>query len=810
MESPLSFSELVTLTGGKVVLKSKETTIERLVTDSRKAVLSEGVLFVAIRGQRHDGHQFIQEMYNQGIRTFLVEEDPADLTSLVEANILKVDNCIEALQLIAIEKRRAFSGEVIAITGSNGKTIVKEWLYELLSPDVKTIANPGSYNSQLGVALSVWNLTNSYDLGIFEAGISQGGEMEKLERMLHPTIGILTNIGSAHDEGFAGKVHKLNEKLGLFKGVDILVYCHDHSLVRSAVSDLKVSCLSWGFQEGADIRVSKEKDVLNVAHAGGRFELHMPFTDDASIENCMHCVAVLLYKRKSFAVIQDRIVRLRSVPNRLELKDGTNNCQIIDDSYNNDLGGLEFSLQFLIHQKQRSSRTLILSDILQSGLSEIALVEQIARLIRSYEINRFVGVGPVLRKHSSYFSKGSSLFANTEELVKSIHTLGLQDELVLIKGARSFEFEKVVAALQQKVHGTVLEVDLDALVHNLNFFKSKLSASTRLMVMVKALAYGSGSIEIANLMKFHKVQYLGVAYADEGIDLRKNHIDLPVMVMNPTELSLEHMFQYNLEPEVYSLKLLNAVVMKAKGNPIRIHLKLDTGMARLGFVESELEELMHILGNNPNIKVVSIFSHLAGSDEAAHDSFSREQGSRFKEWAVRIASYLPERPLFHLVNSSGILRFPEFHFDMVRLGIGLYGIGDTHLKPVASLKSTISQIRTIKTGESVGYGRSYRGERDMRIATIAIGYADGYSRSFSNGVGKVLVNGKQAAIVGRVCMDMTMIDVTEIDANEGDEVTLFGKGLPLEEVAGWINTIPYEILTNTSSRVRRLFLAGGI
>jgi alanine racemase len=806
----MTFSQLASISGGKILQYRAEQHIRYLITDSRKAILSEESLFVAISGARHNGHQFVSEMYQRGVCSFMIEDDAFNFASFPEANIVLVPNSAEALQKVAAFRRSEFKKPLIAITGSNGKTIVKEWLFDLLSPDRPVIANPGSYNSQLGVPLSVWNLTPEYELGIFEAGISRPGEMEKLHQVLRPTIGLLTNIGSAHDEGFSDRNQKLDEKLKLFAGVEVLIYRHDHEEIQTRISDTMLPALSWGFGPGANIQVSQSEGLFKVTFQKHVFTLLLPFTDQASIENAFHCIAVMLHLGIAPDIVKQRVLALRPIANRLELKDGINNCQLVDDSYNNDLAGLQFSLQFLAHQKQRTRRTLILSDVLQSGLSPDLLGKEIAQLLTAYEIDRFVGVGPALLSARDAFPVNSIFFHDTHELIINLPQLRLQDELILIKGARSFQFERVVSALQKKMHGTVLEVNMDALVENLNFFKSCVNPGTRFMVMVKALAYGSGSVEIANLLRYHRVDYLGVAYADEGIDLRNNHIDLPIMVMNPTEESLDAMFAYNLEPEVYSLSLLHSTIAKAIGNPVRIHLKLDTGMSRLGFRESELTTLTELLIAHRNIEVVSIFSHLAGSDEAEHDPFSHQQAKQFINWASYIADRLTRKPLLHLLNSSGILRFPEYQFDMVRLGIGLYGVGDPRLKPVTRLRSTISQVRQLAAGETVGYGRSYKTSRPMQVATIAIGYADGFSRAFSNGVGKVLIHGVKAPIVGRVCMDMSMIDVTGLEVKEGDEVTIFGGGLPIEEVAVRIHTIPYEILTHTSSRVRRVFVAGGI
>jgi len=497
------------------------------------------------------------------------------------------------------------------------------------------------------------------------------------------------------------------------------------------------------------------------------------------------------------------------------LKEGINHCQLIDDTYNNDLAGLEISLQFLSHQHQRTRKRVILSDILESGLDKKELVRQIATLVEQNKVDNFIGIGSALAEHKSMFPSGASFFETTETFLNAFDTDHLHDEMILIKGARSFQFEKIVSRLQRKVHGTVMEINLGALVHNLNFFRSRLNSSTRIMVMVKAFAYGSGSNEIANILQYHKVDYLGVAYADEGVDLRKNHITLPIMVMNPSEESFDSILTYDLEPEVYSFKILKALIYFLNGKPCNVHVKLDTGMHRLGFEESDLGELIRLLVANPTIKVASIFSHLAGADESQHDTFSTQQAEKFKSWADAVAAALGYRPLYHILNTPGILRLANFQFDMVRLGIGLYGVDPTaekfqELKPVATLKTIVSQVRKINKGESIGYGRRGVAEHDLTLATIAVGYADGFSRAFSRGVGQVLINGKRAPVMGNVCMDMSMVDVTGVEVKEGDEVILFGTQLPIQEIASSIKTIPYEILTNTSERVKRVFVAESI
>lgn len=809
----MHFSTLKSITEGVDIQFNKDTQIHHLVIDSRKISDPNGSLFFAIAGERHDGHRYLDELYALGVRQFVIEKT-CSLENLPEANVIKVGSSIRALQQIATTHRNQFKIPVIGITGSNGKTIIKEWLYQLLSPDFSVVTNPGSYNSQVGVPLSVWNISWQHQLGIFEAGISKKGEMDALEKIIKPSIGIFTNVGPAHDEGFKSTDEKVLEKLKLFQNVEHLIYCSDHMLVDKHAEQNKLPHLSWGFTGRPDIKIEKtDRDYL-VEYNGIKFNLLLPFSDKASVENAFHCVAVLLLFKVDPVVIQSRVHLLRSVAMRLEMKEGINHCQLIDDSYNNDLNGLQVSLDFLKYQNQKQSKRIILSDVLQSGLTDERLCANIATIISASDVDSFVGIGPVISKYNHLFPAGSAFYPSTEDFLSDFNPDVYQNELILIKGARVFEFEKIVNKLQRKVHGTVMEVDLNALVSNLNFFKSKLSPGTKIMVMVKALAYGSGSVEIANLLSYHKVDYLGVAYPDEGIDLRKNNITLPIMVMNPSEESFDQLLAFKLEPEMYSLKMFKSFLLHANGAKVKVHIKLDTGMVRLGFNEEDLDEVISLLSQNRNIEVASIFSHLAGADENAHDQFSNKQVDQFSKWARRISEAIGYFPLLHILNSSGILRFPQFHFDMVRLGIGLYGIDPTEMKSplklVAKLKTTISQIRKIKKGESVGYGRSFTTDKETVVATLAIGYADGFSRAFSNGVGEVIVNGKRAPILGRVCMDMTMIDITNIPAEEGDEVIVFGEQLPIEELAKKINTIPYEILTSTSERVKRIFVAESI
>ncbi|MDW8330812.1 MAG: bifunctional UDP-N-acetylmuramoyl-tripeptide:D-alanyl-D-alanine ligase/alanine racemase [Cyclobacteriaceae bacterium] len=808
----MRFSDLPPITHGKLLQLASDRDVGRLITDSRKAVISEEGVFFAIRGERHNGHDFIRTLYEQGIHQFVVEV-PFELKNYPEANVLLVDSAVGALQQIAAAHRRQFDIPVVGITGSNGKTIVKEWLYQVLSPEYVIVKNPGSYNSQIGVPLSVWEIQPWHQLGIFEAGISQPNEMEKLREIIQPDYGIFTNIGSAHDAGFKNRQEKISEKLKLFKHVKRLIYCADHADIRQAVVQQQIPVFSWGKSAEADLRLAVSQKENFLVFGGKHIPVHFPFDDAASIENAMHCIAMMLVLNYPPETAAERMSRLKSVPMRLEVKDGINSCVLIDDSYNNDLAGLQMSLDFLQHQRQRSLRTVILSDMEQSGVADEVLVKEIASKIHRAEVGKFIGIGPVLRRFSHFFSVPAQFYLSTEEFLQQYPSDQFSNEVILIKGARVFRFERISAWLQRKVHGTILEINASALVHNLNYFRSHLKPGTRMMAMVKAFAYGNHSVQVANLLQYHRIDYLGVAYADEGAELRQHHITVPIMVMNPAEESFDLLLGHQLEPEIYSLELLEKLIRFLNGRKMGVHIKLDTGMHRLGFVNEDLKQLSTLLKSHPHIQVKSIFSHLSGADDPSLDELTHQQAKRFTVMAGAISSVCHTPPLLHLVNTSGILRFPQYHFDMVRLGIGLYGVDPTRnhaLQPVATLKTTVSQVRQVKAGESVGYSGRGVARHDRTIATLAIGYADGFSRAFGNGVGAVLINGRRAPVVGNVCMDMTMVDVSGLEVKEGDTAIVFGEGLPIEEVANRIGTIPYEILTNTSARVKRVMVAEGI
>jgi alanine racemase len=791
----------------------KNTLIDAIAIDSRSLQNSATTLFFALAGPNNDAHIYIEELISKGVQNFVVTHIPDGVQA--KANFLVVKNTLEALQKLAAYYRSLFDIPVVGITGSNGKTIVKEWLNFLLSPDYTIIRSPKSYNSQVGVPLSVFGINEQHNFGIFEAGISTVSEMEKLEPIIRPTIGVLTNIGSAHDEGFADVNEKIIEKLRLFDHSQILIYQKNKAV--SALIPTKINTFSWSFVDAsADVFVAKtqrgSQTKLNITHVKEVFEIEIPFLDEASIENAISCLLVLLYLKYDLGSIQDRIQLLYPVEMRLKLKNGTNNCSLIDDSYSADFQSLKIALDFLESQKQSTKKTLILSDIFQSGLTNDALYSRVGQLIISNKISRFIGIGTVISQFKNQF-ENCVTFDTTSEFLSKIDQLNFENETILIKGARSFQFEKIVSALEEKTHETVLEINLNAISHNLNYYKSKRKPTTKMMVMVKAFGYGNGGFEIAKLLEHHKVDYLGVAFADEGISLKNAGIQLPIMVLNPESTSFPAIIQHQLEPEIYSLKGLNAFLKIAEQKNLQqfpIHIKLDTGMHRLGFEANTLDALITTLKGNQRVVVKSVLSHMATSDAKEHKEFSLSQIRLFESMSSQLMRDLQIHPIRHILNTSGISNFPEGQFDMVRLGIGLYGVSNDgeeqkYLENVSTLKSVISQIRTIPAGDSVGYGRRFMAEKPTQVATIPIGYADGISRLWGNGVGYVSINKQKAYILGSICMDMLMVDVSTIDCSEGDSVIIFGESPTVVEMAQKTQTIPYEILTSISQRVKRVF-----
>ncbi|GHB77249.1 bifunctional UDP-N-acetylmuramoyl-tripeptide:D-alanyl-D-alanine ligase/alanine racemase [Persicitalea jodogahamensis] len=803
-----------------------------LLTDSRQLSFAARSMFFALTGERHDGHHFLKEVHERGVREFVVEKSSltpvlkSEMEAWKDATVWVVPDSLKALQNIVARHRAQFTIPIVGITGSNGKTIVKEWLAQLLAPSERVVASPKSYNSQIGVPLSVWNLNDTHSIGLFEAGLSRPHEMEQLEPIIRPTVGIFTNIGSAHDEGFRSRKQKITEKLRLFTHARKLIYRHDYQEVDEEVRLIlqrvnpALQTISWGTADSAEVLVRYEslESFTRVSLTGtlGTHQFDTHFRNEAALENLTHCLVFLLDFGLKPDVIQDRIRALRPVSMRLQLKEGIHHSYVIDDTYNNDFQGLVMALNFLGQQENRSRRAVILSDVLQSGRPAEELYGTINQLIIEKKIDLLVGIGPEITRQAGHFKMSEKyFFQSTEAFLQTFPLDKITDSVVLVKGARPFHFEKIVNRLQQKVHGTVLEINLDALTHNLNYYRNKVGSGTKIMVMVKAFAYGSGSAEVANLLQFHRVDYLAVAYADEGVALRQSGITLPIMVMNPDRSTFENLLEYGLEPELYSRRILDEWLSFANNQKEEtvfpgVHIKLDTGMHRLGFEENDYDWLAERLSSNPTLRIQSVFSHLVGADEGELNAFSKQQFERFIVGATHLETALGYSFIKHILNSAGIVRFPEYKLDMVRLGIGLYGLEATgqdqrFLQTVGTLKTTISQIKYLKAGQTVGYGRRGQLSRDATIGTIALGYADGYDRGLGNGVGQVSVNGTLCPTIGNVCMDMTMIDLTEANAEESDEVIVFGKEIPITDLAQRVGTIPYEILTGVSERVKRVF-----
>jgi Alr-MurF fusion protein len=818
-----TIAEIADVLNAPSLLPEPHTAIEHLLTDSRRLVISTATLFFALETPRRSGASFIGELYEMGVRNFVVKH-PFDSAAYATANFIYVDDPLKGLQTLASHHRLQFSYPVIGITGSNGKTVVKEWLHQLLHADLSIVRSPKSFNSQVGVPLSVWNMNEHHQLAIFEAGISQKHEMQKLQQVIHPTIGILTNIGEAHNTSFANKEEKLREKLLLFSEASLIIYHEDDPLVATtmASSFAKENLFTWGFAAKdlkiSSIQKSASSTTIYAEYQGRQRKISIPFTDNASIENATTCWCVLLYFKVDDELINKRMQLLQPVEMRLQLKHGINNCSIINDSYSNDLSSLNIALEFLQQQAGKQSSTVILSDFGDTSNAATQYAKVAAALLH-HRINKFIGIGTELYGYQSLFQAvpNTLFFKTVAAFRQQVSFSKFRDELILLKGARVFEFEQIGALFEQQVHQTVMEVNLAAMVHNLKAYHQYLQPTTKVMAMVKAFSYGSGSAEVASVLQFHKVDYLAVAYADEGVELRKAGIHMPIMVMNPDELTFPSLLEHNLEPEIYSISLLHAFSAYAETEGIDqcgIHLKLDTGMHRLGFEATDVPALISFITQHKRLVVKSVFTHLVASEDPMHDHFTLQQSDKFNEWTEAIEKGIGYTFIRHASNSAAIFRHPSLQYDMVRLGIGLYGVDSTAenilpLEPVATLRTTISQIRKVPVGETVGYNRRGVLTHDSLIATIRIGYADGFRRSLGNGVGRVCINGSLAPVVGNVCMDMTMIDVTNIaGVQEGDSVEIFGSALPVQQLAAWSQTIPYEIMTGISHRVKRVYYEG--
>ena len=766
-------------------LKGRE--IDWLLTDSRSLCYPESTLFFAIKTEVGNGHLYVADLYQRGVRAFVVSEEVEG--DFPDADFLVVQNTLFALQSLAAQHRSRFDIPVIGITGSNGKTVVKEWLYQLLAPDFTVTRSPRSYNSQTGVPLSVWGLWEKTEVAIFEAAISQKNEMVALERIIKPTIGIFTCLGGAHQENFSTYEEKCMEKLMLMKDAKVVIYPAGDSVIEGCIRQARLR---------------------------GRL-VACPTTGNAYEDNEALCRAACREMGLNEDVIEERLRALEPVAMRLEVKDGQNDCTLINDSYNSDLTSLDIALDFMNRrpEKEGRQRTLILSDILQSGVEPHALYTQLADLLEQRGINNLLAVGGVISAHMNCFAGlpiCCRFFANTEALLASDILSKLEHQLILIKGARRFHFESITDKLEKRVHETILEVNLSAIVQNLNYYRSFMHPETKMVCMVKADAYGAGAVEVAKTLQDHNVDYLAVAVADEGVTLREKGITQGIMVMNPEMSSMSTLFQYNLEPEIYSFRMLDAIIYAAEHEGITnfpVHIKLDTGMRRLGFdPEKDMPQLIERLHRQTALIPRSVFSHFVGSDSDDFDAFSQVQYERFLEGAQRLREAFPHPILRHICNSAAIERFPDRHMEMVRLGLGLYGINSCNnetIHNVSTLRTTILQIHDVKAGESVGYSRRTVLERDSRIASLPIGYADGLNRLLGNRKGYCLVNGRKADYVGNICMDVCMIDVTDIPCKEGDYVTIFGDELSPSELASRCDTIPYEILTGIAPRVKRIY-----
>lgn len=795
-----------------------------ILTDSRSLCFPEETLFFALQTNRNDGHKYIPELYQRGVRNFVVTDVPADRAETYpDANFLKVSNTLKALQRLAERHRDEFDIPVVGITGSNGKTMVKEWLYQLLSPEMFVTRSPRSYNSQIGVPLSVWLMDEHTQVGVFEAGISKPGEMAALRAIIRPTIAVLTNLGTAHQENFSSMEAKCREKLVLFHDARTVVYDADDAIVRRIVSEMDIQgeTIAWSRRDkNAAFYVSEveKRDAMSVVSyiykgVAGRYSL--PFIDAASVSNSIICAVVALQLGLSRDALDRRMRLLEPVAMRLEVKEGQHGCTLINDSYNSDINSLDIALDFMNRRPDHKGRrhTLVLSDIYQSGKASRELYKEVSDLALKRDVEKFIGIGPQLCAQAEEIQLPEKFFFHTvDQFIHSEVFRSLHNEVILLKGARKFGFDQVTELLVKKVHETILEVNLNNVVENLNHYRSFLKPTTKLVCMIKADAYGSGSVEIAKTLQDHRVDYLAVAVADEGVTLRRNGITANVMIMNPEMTAFKTMFDYDLEPEVYSFRLLEALIRAAEKEGITdypVHVKLDTGMHRLGFdPTADMKRLIDRLKHQNAIIPRSVFSHFVGSDSDAFDDFSARQFALFDAGSKQLQAAFGHKILRHMDNSAGIEHFPERQMDMCRLGLGLYGVDprtNAMLQNVSTLKTTILQMHCVKAGETVGYSRKGVIEHDSLIAAIPIGYADGLDRRLGNRRCYCLVNGKKAPYVGNICMDVAMIDVTGIDCREGDSVEIFGDHLPVTVLSDVLETIPYEVLTGVSTRVKRVY-----
>ncbi|MCR5712068.1 MAG: bifunctional UDP-N-acetylmuramoyl-tripeptide:D-alanyl-D-alanine ligase/alanine racemase [Prevotella sp.] len=820
-----TIEKITTLIGARRIGHT-DAKIGWLLTDSRSLCFPEETLFFALRSQRNDGHRYIDDLYRRGVRNFVVENNSqfSVLNSqFVDANFLVVPSPLEALQRLAERHRDEFDIPVVGITGSNGKTMVKEWLYQILSPKMVVTRSPRSYNSQIGVPLSVWLLNEQTEAGVFEAGISEPGEMQSLHDIIQPTIGVLTSLGSAHQKNFRSMEEKCMEKLQLFHGAKVIAYDSDNDVISRCIrrSGYKGEKIGWSRENPSapfyisDISCSSSMSCISYTYQGTRGEYHLPFIDEASIKCSFACAATALYLGVSPEDLDARMAQLEPVAMRLEVKEGQHGCTLINDSYNSDINSLDIALDFMNRRPeyQGRHRTLILSDIQQMGMDKTELYREVSDLCQKRGVDRLIGIGTAIQRHAEVISiADKAFFPGVDQFVGSDLFHHLHDEVILLKGARVFGFDHLTELLEQKVHETILEVNLNAVVDNLNFYRSFLKPETKLVCMVKADAYGAGAVEVAKTLQDHRVDYLAVAVADEGVTLRRHGITQNIMIMNPEMTAFKTMFDYDLEPEVYSFRLMDALIRAAEKEGITgwpVHIKLDTGMHRLGFdPEKDIDEVIVRLKHQNAIIPRSVFSHFVGSDSDDFDNFSTMQFEKFDVASKKLQAAFSHKILRHMDNSAAIEHFPERQMDMCRLGLGLYGVDprdNRMLHTVSTLKTTILQLRHVPKEETVGYSRKGVLTRDSVIAAIPIGYADGLNRHLGRGKCYCLVNGQKAPYVGNICMDVAMIDVTDIDCKEGDSVEIFGEHLPVTVLSDVLDTIPYEVMTSVSNRVKKVY-----
>ncbi len=818
-----TIEKVTTLIGARRIGGS-DANIGWILTDSRSLCFPEETLFFALKTERNDGHRYIGDLYRRGVRNFVVESVPDNAaTDYPQSNFLKVTSSLEALQRLAERHRDAFDIPVVGITGSNGKTMVKEWLYQLLSPQMAVTRSPKSYNSQIGVPLSVWLLNETTQVGLFEAGISKPDEMQALRDIIQPTVGVLTSLGSAHQENFRSLEEKCMEKMQLFHDSHVIVYDSDDDTVSRCVRKSGFRCekIGWSTVDTSaamyfnPIGNNGSTTEIGYVYKGVSGTYCLPFIDEASVKCSFACACVALYLGVSPEDLASRMAQLEPVAMRLEVKEGQHGCIIINDSYNSDVNSLDIALDFMCRRPENKGlgRTLILSDICQSGEQPGQLYRTVSELAVNRGVRKFIGIGPDVKSQAGTIQVADKyFFTDVQQFVRSGVFKALHNEVILIKGARTFGFDHITELLEQKVHETILEVNLTALVDNLNYYRSFMKPTTKMVCMVKADAYGAGAVEVAKTLQEHRVDYLAVAVADEGVTLRKNGITGNIIIMNPEMTAFKTMFDYDLEPEVYSFRLMDALVKAAEKEGITgypVHIKIDTGMHRLGFdPKNDIDELVKRLKHQNAIIPRSVFSHFVGADSDDFDSFSAHQFALFDESSAKLQAAFSHKILRHMDNSAGIEHFPERQLDMCRLGLGLYGIDSRDnriLNTVSTLKTTILQLRSVPKDETVGYSRKGKLTRDSVIGAIPIGYADGLNRHLGNGRCYCLVNGRKAPYIGNICMDVALIDVTDIDCKEGDSVEIFGSNLPVTVLSDALDTIPYEVLTSVSGRVKKVY-----